>query len=45
VGRIADNSTLTDGLSSLVFVPALGLAAAAAYRIAARRLSKPGPAQ
>jgi FSR family fosmidomycin resistance protein-like MFS transporter len=40
VGRIADSSTLTDGLSSLTFVPALGLAAAVIYRVAARRLPR-----
>jgi FSR family fosmidomycin resistance protein-like MFS transporter len=31
VGKIADRSTLTDALASLLFVPAIGLAAAGAY--------------
>lgn len=37
VGQIADRSTLTAGLSSLVFVPVVGLAAAGVYALAWRR--------
>ena len=37
VGRIADNSTLTDGLSSLAVAPLVGLAAAAVFVAVGRR--------
>jgi FSR family fosmidomycin resistance protein-like MFS transporter len=37
VGQIADRSTLTNGLDSLLFVPVAGLAGAAAYVIIVRR--------
>jgi FSR family fosmidomycin resistance protein-like MFS transporter len=36
VGRIADGSTLTDGLSSLLFAPVVGLAAAGLYYLSHR---------
>jgi hypothetical protein len=40
VGRIADNSTLTDGLATLLFVPLFGLGAAAVFFLIRRRSNR-----
>ncbi len=40
MGRVADGSTLTAGLATLMFVPLVGLAAAGIYWLVIRGQSK-----